>query len=309
MAVDAPGGVGYDRPAAVPAARSAMSRTVPPTLVAVVALWLTLGGAPAGPTTGPAAAPPLDPTITKWFARLADPDPAVRDSARQDLMGLGGGDLPKLLAVVRAARPLRPAQAAVLYDVVSQVYLAAEPYPVALPDPTAVNPQGRPYMIGLRWPEEISDGPARLGVPVVERWPGFPARRWLRDGDMILGVYVDPNRPYRQLPNRPTATTRVLHDTIGEVSAAQGDDPRVVLAVLRDGREIRVAMTLVPQPAMAGGRAMLAADTFVQTRQQQAELYWDQEFAPLVAPDDGGDPTAAAAAGDPAGSLDGPPAR
>ncbi len=54
--------------------------------------------------------------------------------------------------------------------------------------------------MGIRWPLEMVDAP-RLGVPVVERWPGFPARRLLRDGDMILGVYVRPDLPLGQLPN------------------------------------------------------------------------------------------------------------
>jgi len=255
-----------------------------------VAALLLAAGATTSPTTSPTPDPAADPPIARWFDQLADADPAVRDDARQSLMGLTrDADLNRLLAVVRAARPLRPAQAAVLHDIVCHVFLVADDPYVAVGDPGDPTHQQPHYVMGIRWPADMLDG-ARLGVPVVERWPGFPARQLLRDGDMILGVYLKLDAPLGQLPNEPTHRPQDLHDVLGKV-AGQRD---VLLSVLRDGREMQVHMTLVPQPVDASGINAQAADAFVQARQAQAEAYWQDHFAPVVAPAADGPPEPAA---------------
>ncbi len=66
---------------------------------------------------------------------MGDADPAVRDAAGEQLMGLSPDGLDRLLDVVRAAgRAVSPAQAEPLHDVVCQAFLAAEHY-VAVGDP------------------------------------------------------------------------------------------------------------------------------------------------------------------------------
>jgi hypothetical protein len=242
----------------------------------------------AGATTGPTTIPAADPSIVRWFDQLADADPSVRDDARQSLMGLTcDADLDRLLAAVRAARPLRPAQAAALHDIVCHVFLVADDPYVAVGDPPNRAPPH--YVMGLRWANGMDDSP-RLGVPVVERWPGFPARQMLRDGDMILGVYVDRDAPLQRPPNVITHTPGVIIGAIRDAPTALRD---VDLAVLRDGREIRVPMHMVPQPVEASS-TMEVADAFLAARLQRAETYWQDHFAPVVDPAADGPPEEAA---------------
>ena len=236
---------------------------------------LVTAAATAGPTTAPE---PLDPAVRHTFDRLADPDPDVRDAARQQLMGLPADALPKLLAVVRAADPLLPAQAASLHEIVCHVWLTGDRY-VAVGDADDPNHQTPHYVMGLRWSGDPAAG-ARLGVPVTERWPGFPARRLLRDGDLILGVYVRKDLPLQQLPNLPTHRFTDLQAVIADSPAVHDID----LSVLRDGREVRLSMTLVPQAVDAISPAVAAVDAFLAAREQRAEKYWQDTFAPLVDP-------------------------
>ncbi len=252
-----------------------------PTLAA--ALCLTLAG--AAPTTAPAR---VDPVVSRWFAQLADADPAARAAAREQLMGLSPDGLDRLLDVVRAAGgAVSPAQAEPLHDIVCHVFLAGEHYVAAgdPDDPRPLKDQLPRNVMGIRWPSEMVDTP-RLGVPVVERWPGFPARRLLQDGDMILGVFVRPDLPLGHLPNEPTHSPVDLRQVLGKTAA---DQRQVVLAVLRDGREVQVRMTLVPQPVDASGSenaGPAVADAFVRERQQRAEAYWQSHFAPALAGSD-----------------------
>ena len=175
-----------------------MLRRVLPTL-AVAAACLTSSA--AGPVTRPAAPPGL--RIGRWFDQLADPDPAVRDAAQQQLMGLDLAGLDQLRAVVRAAGPaVTPAQVEPLRDIVTQCYLAHTHY-VGTGEGDDPNVEVPRYVMGIRLPEDVAYS-TRLGVPVIERWPGFPARQMLRDGDMILGVFVNPGLPLQQVPNVST---------------------------------------------------------------------------------------------------------
>ncbi len=77
------------------------------------------------------------------------------------------GDLPTLREAVRAAGPVLPAQAEALPEIVRQVFLAADPY-------DADDGPARQYVMGQGWPRDLRRA-ERLGVPVVNRWPGFPA--------------------------------------------------------------------------------------------------------------------------------------
>jgi len=69
--------------------------------------------------------------IRAWYLQLADRDPEVREQARINLMGIKRRDLPALEKVVADSRPVRASQAAVLYDIVTHVHMAGEPYKVA----------------------------------------------------------------------------------------------------------------------------------------------------------------------------------
>ena len=117
-------------------------------LAMTVALLLGVGG--ATPTTAPTTAPTTTPTtapappVGRWFDQLADPDPAVRDAAHESLMGLPAERLPDLLAVVRAAAPVRPDQAAALREIVCQVVLAAETYDA-----------DEKYILAQEWPRAM----------------------------------------------------------------------------------------------------------------------------------------------------------
>src|SRR5438552_2860499 len=80
-------------------------------------------------TTQPAAtAPATQPVavIQKWFDDLASSEPGARDAARIALLGMARADLETLHHVVKRSAPLAPAQATVLHDIVTHVFLAGE---------------------------------------------------------------------------------------------------------------------------------------------------------------------------------------
>jgi hypothetical protein len=253
---------------------------------------------------GPATAPANEARIRQWFADLADTNPSVRDRARVALMGIKVEELGALRAVADASRPLAPAQAAVLHDVVIHVYaggtrvrafqneievslkFGAEPQPrfgksgflgvllepvisgFGVGAPRAPAPDGadenQPDFIQLR-----TSG----GVLIRETWPGFAGFRFLRVGDVVLGTGgAEPTR---------APTVQELRGTV------QGTPPdgTLDLSVLRQGRIVDVPITVSARPAWA-------EDEFT-TRQMQsrrlrrAALYWQFAFAPLLLKDDG----------------------
>src|SRR6187455_503030 len=66
--------------------------------------------------------------IQRWLDDLTDKQSAVRDKARTQLMGLSVDGLGELREAIDRSRPLSPAQAAVLHDVVIHAYInASEP--------------------------------------------------------------------------------------------------------------------------------------------------------------------------------------
>src|SRR5688500_12404510 len=88
------------------------------------------GSKPAGEPA--AAAPAQEPELVRSMrvalAGLADSDPRVREQSRIQLMGMERRNLPAFQQVVERSRPLRPAQAVALREIVNHVYLAGEPY-------------------------------------------------------------------------------------------------------------------------------------------------------------------------------------
>jgi hypothetical protein len=245
---------------------------------AMLGVLLIAGGANAAPTTAPATQPAKGSTeaIAKEFAELTDPDPAIREAARINLMGLTRTHLPALRKVVQASSPLAPAQAAVLHDIVAQAYLAGDAY-----DST-----GRDGFMGVRLIEvglnfrppagapiaasaPIDEGSATTyGVIVFERMPGFCGCRMLQDGDVILSVI---ERPRVQLRG-PTEFSLVIR--------AIGAGRTMHVEVLRQGQIIRVPITLDPRPEEADFPP--AMQNLLDRRKKEMEEYWKQQFAPLL---------------------------
>jgi hypothetical protein len=235
------------------------------------------------PSTQPVESFPPDSPFRKTFTRLADPDPKVRDQARQDLMGLKSEDLPKLRQLVVEHLPLSPDQLAALRDIVMQAYLAEEKYRAGdnSSNTTGVetdsNGTEAPFFLGLRWdPEIIVASDARLGVTVDERLPGFPSYRFLRKGDMILGVWIHPTEPLPKQPDWLTPTDTALKDAIRTSPRTQD----VIVQLIRNGQQMTVPIKMAPKPSDADASPD-SLQTFKALRAQRAETYWQENFAPL----------------------------
>ena len=218
-----------------------------------------------------ADAPSTQPTINQSFANLASPDADLRDQAKSRLLGLSRSDLPALRELVEQNRPLAPAQMAALHDIVVHLYLSGEPYES---DPDF-------GFIGLRWTDVdmINDVP-RLGVPVGTRLPGFPGFQLLRDGDLILGVFLQPDSPLQQWPNRYTTTIRMLQLGI----EAAGNQRDIVLLVLRQGQRMRIPVRLRPKMKVPDLAAATDIETYFLQWQKKGEDYWQAQFLPLLRP-------------------------
>ena len=236
--------------------------------------------APAGPPTTRPAAQPAE-GIAKWFADLAHPDAEVREAARVDLMGLKRKDLATLKRLVADGRPLAPAQAVVLRDVVSHVYLAGDEYPatpegflgVSLPIIGTVytnflnlRPQA-PFIPGLAG--QMPDPEVVEGVAIVRRMPGFAGARFLEDGDVLLGIEEHPGVRLRD--------SRDLSSTVQAAGAGQ----TLHFQILRQGQVVRVPVKLDPRPRAANVPQMDMEDLLRQ-RSQAADEHWEQWFAPLL---------------------------
>jgi hypothetical protein len=224
---------------------------------AVVVLCFTLrAGADSPPTSQPSTQPSAQ-QVRAWFGDLATRDGTVREAARMRLMGLERRDLPTLRGVVQESRPLAPAQATALYDIVMQIYLAGDPYDA---DETA-------GFLGVSLPREDMSGP-ESPVVILDRIPGFCAYRYLQDGDVVLSL-VAPNET--KFPN-PEEFRKTIHDlTPGQP---------IEFEVLRQGQVVRVPMTLSPRPKAVEVDGQL--HQLRQERDQKAFQYWRDTFAPLV---------------------------
>jgi hypothetical protein len=204
--------------------------------------------------------------IRQWFADLDDPDAVVREEARVSLMGMRRRDLPAFQKLVRDSRPLTPAQATVLRQIVMHVYLAGEPYETT----------GAQGFLGVRMQDTsvrvpADDGPERavpaVGVVIVERMPGFVGARMLLDGDVILGV--SERQDVRML------------GVFEFQSVVQSMSPgtTVHFQVLRQGQVMRVPVKLDPRPFEA---EPFILQELISRRQRNAEDYWDRSFAGIV---------------------------
>jgi hypothetical protein len=225
------------------------------------------------------------PQIQAWLDDLTHTESAVRDHARMQLMSLSRARLGELRDAVDRMRPLSPAQAAVLHDVVIHAYVAGGDRD-RLPPPRMSGFLGvlleqvvSGYGIGVAQPAPDDNQPdfgqirATGGVLIKETWPGFAGFRFLRVGDVIVGIGGD--QPTRA-PTVPELRAAVQATVPGNALALQ---------VLRQGRIVEIAVTV-------GARPSWAEDEF-STRQMQsrrirrAEIYWQFAFAPLLWKDDG----------------------
>lgn len=215
-----------------------------------------LGSLFAGPATRPAA-PEIQPQLKQWFDQLADRDPDVREAAKTRLMGLSRGQLLELKSLIEQSRPLKPSQVAELHDIVTHAYLSGEQeHPGA----------GSTGFLGLSWPrgaERMSEDPP--GLVIVSRIKGFVAYRYLREGDILVGI--------AELPHARFTAVQDLSTTLMQVRGGTS----VTLIVVRAGSTIRIPVVLDARPQWPGGVDQLQA-----LREKSAEDFWEQNFAPLV---------------------------
>jgi hypothetical protein len=223
-------------------------------------------GVPATAPAKPAATTQPSPELghaKRLVAQLADNDYERRETARMALMGLHRSDLPALREAVRQSRPLVPSQRALLREIVTHVYLSGELY--------LADPDGGGFL-GVRWPGFDPEQRGVLGIwrgiAILERSPGFVSYRLLQNGDVVLSV-----------------TARGEHveiNTIGELqraitSAKAGE--LVKMQVLRQGRIIPVDNHLDPRPFNLSN---VGFEELQIQRENQADAYWERDFAPLV---------------------------
>ena len=227
-------------------------------------------------TTRPAPATQPASRVERLLVDLGHPESAVREDAYTQLLMLDRDDLPALREAIAAVRPLTPAQSVVLREVVTQAYLAGEPY--------AVDDGEIRGFLGLMQPPTESvivarDGDAgagaangaearyQIGVPVGERLPGFCAYRALRSGDVILGLLDRHRIALREWRELQTAVSQA------------GPGKTVVFEVLRNGRKLQVPIRLDPRPH---GAADIGLIEDLRRREERADQYWETNFAPLV---------------------------
>ncbi len=227
--------------------------------------------------TAPVSSFPVGSPFRRYFNQLTDPDPKVRDQARQDLMGIKGEDLPKLRQLVVDHLPISPDQTAALRDIVRQAYLASEKYDI--PGGASTDPSGSdgPFFLGLMWGIELDAADTRLGVTVDERLPGFPSYRFLRKGDMILGIWIHPDTPLPKQPDWLTPNRQALISAISSSPRSQD----IVLQLIRNGQVITVPIKMAPKPLDADPTHPESLQTFKALRAERAETYWQENFAPL----------------------------
>jgi hypothetical protein len=212
------------------------------------------------------------PQASGWFAQLADDDPGVRDAARVSLMGLQRDDLAMLKKVVEQNRPIAPAQAAVLRDIVVHVFLSGEPYEknagigflgVSLDD--VHQPIAGPV-------NDDADAPGRTAdaVLVTNTHPGFSGHRYLRTDDIVVGVLgVD-------------LLMTVRHQDLRDLVKRTLPGETITLQVVRQGKPRRIPVKPDAQPVVAEQPRDII-EQFVNERMGKADEYWQKNFAPLIA--------------------------
>jgi hypothetical protein len=230
--------------------------------------------------------------VRQWFNELADTNVGVREQARVALMGLRVDELGILREIIDASRPVGPAQAAVLRDIVLHVYVSAtrfsrlddrlelytgNPYPGMRPSGFfGVSLEAMPFTLAppARAGDELERVLARA-VLIRETWPGFAGFRYLRPGDIVVAIKGE-------VPE-VAPTLNLLQDAVS--SAAPGEP--FAIRVLRQGRIIDVSIPLSARPPWVPvPRAINPDPSQVRLKQNDrmrfAERYWNNAFAPLL---------------------------
>ena len=220
-----------------------------------------------------AAATQASQRVQNYFEQLADSDPAKRDEARTALMGLRRDQLATLRHIVESNQPLAPAQAAALREIVIHVFLAGDPYRQNIRSGFLGAMLREEEMAPLATtPDEAAPVPPKdgvVGVVITEAIEGFCANRFLRAGDIILGVIGSDFYP---TPQSGDLTLRVQDVSPG--------DP-ITLQILRQGKVIRVTFKVDARPFAAESGEMTE---FRNERMERAREYWHRVFEPAVDP-------------------------
>jgi hypothetical protein len=236
--------------------------------------WAGVGATGAAPTPPPAPAPATRPAhdlerARQLLAQLADPDYDRREAARADLMAFPRSALPTVREAVRQSLPLAPSQLTVLRDIVNHVYLSGDVY---APDPTGAGSLGVSLPRGVR-PEDRGLLTIERGVAVTGRIVGFPAYRLLQNGDVLISLEAGGGGDGARLELSGT-------DELLRAVRAIRPGQTVTFEVARQGRLLTIPMTLQPRPAAFDDVADM--DQFAGRRYDEAEAYWQRDFAPLL---------------------------
>jgi hypothetical protein len=260
----------------VPDGGGAGLQTVPPPAVQVEP-WVDLS--PSTRPSTPAA------QIAHWFDDLSSTDPDVRDAARVALMGLSCDELGVLRVLVEKNRPVTPSQSAALCDIVMHVYLAGgneDRYPNIgflgvmldnIPQPVTVTRPIDDLTLIAGDPQTVS------GVLIQETVPGFCGFRYLRTGDVVLGVFV--KQKIADGPEAETLQSTPIDTILRPLIQRTPPGELLTLQVLRQGRVIKVSFPLDAAPRVAGlGRDEVTA--YKNARIDAARRYWEFAFEPLL---------------------------
>jgi hypothetical protein len=223
-------------------------------------------GSTTAPSTRPAPKSNLVERARRLVAQLAANDYDARAAARVELMGFRRSELGAIREGVRENLPLLPSQAIVLREIVTHVYLSGDLYVidqatggfvgVNLPNPM-FHPEERNLLVAVR------------GVPVLDRVPGFPAYRFLQNGDLLLAFTVNGERVEFTDPLE-------LSQAVGSVPAGH----TVTFEVLRHGQLLKVPILLTPKPLAV--RDALNLNEFNGRREDQSNEIWERDFAPML---------------------------
>lgn len=230
----------------------------------MLCLTLLAGLDQAGAAPAPAGEPAQRPAqMRAWLLGLADPSPEVREESRHQLMGLGRADLPVLRGEAERYRPLDRALLDILRDIVTHVYLAEDPYPR----------EERHGFLGITLTQDPEEEDRKLQIVVASRMKGFAGYRFLRDGDVIIDIEEAP------LPAQ-VAHPRMLREIFIESIKARRPGQTVHLKVLRQGRELRIPVTLGARPRL-DDRMDIVAELH-NRRERAAQAFWAAEFEPRL---------------------------
>lgn len=232
------------------------------------------GESPAPPATRPTTLPADYPPqkmeqVRKWLIGLADPDPAVREDSRYELMGLTRADLPALRLAAERYRPLERSLLENLRDIVTHVYLTEDP------EVKRVNLG----FLGIDLPSQDAPLPddSKLIITITARMKGFAGYRALRNGDVIVDIEEAP------LPARATDPRVIVQLFIdGIMSFPPGQT--VHLKVLRQGKMVRIPVKLDARPLPQDGARLTETEVMAMRnrRERAAQDYWEAEFEPRL---------------------------